>query len=127
MTPQLDRLLELTAGRELDAVLVSVGANDIGFSDIVLRCGRPDTCSTKAAVLAELEEDLGGLPASYDLFLRRLLLRTGAEPARVLVSEYFNPTRNENGHWCGARQQGSPGCSSTSTSGDGPRSACCRA
>jgi hypothetical protein len=104
--PQLEQLVAETTGRELDAVLVSVGANDIGFSRIVKRCGLPDTCSTKAGVLEKLEEDLGDLSTSYRPFLGRLLLRTGMDGDRVLVSEYFNPARDEDDRLCGRGSSG---------------------
>ncbi len=80
----------------LDAVLVSVGANDVSFSTIVKECAAPGDCRAKqeARVLAGLER----LRGDYDRLGRRL--DRAAPGAPVLITEYFDPTHDEGGRFC---------------------------
>ena len=41
---QLDLVNQIQEGREIDALIVSVGANDVGFSDIVIFCAKVVDC-----------------------------------------------------------------------------------
>jgi len=42
--PQIDRVAELAAGHEIDALLVSIGGNDVNFSKIVEACILGEDC-----------------------------------------------------------------------------------
>lgn len=104
-SPQVDRLktiAEARAGKDgegsgVDAVLLSVGANDVRFSDVAKRCAAwIDDCSK---VLKEgVEQRLAGLEGAYDELGEAL--GEAAPDTPVLISEYFDPTHGEDGRFC---------------------------
>lgn len=104
LDPQVERLRRIAAERprangkpSVDAVLVSVGGNDVGFSRVVGTCAASiRDCSPQLE--AQVAADLAQLPLSYELLNRAL---DGAAPdAPVLIAEYFDPTRDERGRFC---------------------------
>jgi lysophospholipase L1-like esterase len=103
--PQVERLktiAEARAGGEddgpgVDAVLLSVGANDVRFADVAKRCAAwIDDCSEK--VKEGVEQRLGSLDDGYDELGEALA--EAAPDTPVLISEYFDPTHGENGRFC---------------------------
>ena len=42
--PQLDRVAELAAGREIDALVISIGGNDVNFSSLIEACILGEDC-----------------------------------------------------------------------------------
>jgi lysophospholipase L1-like esterase/Ca2+/Na+ antiporter len=103
-SPQVERLRRLAAARppdekgasRVDAVLLSVGANDVKFSGVVAKCLRLRDCreSSEAAV----REDLAILEGNYDKL--GVALEDAAPGTPVLVTEYFDPTRDKKGEFC---------------------------
>jgi hypothetical protein len=114
LRPQVDPLSAIAAKREIGAVMLSVGANDVHFGPAVRFCMRVDPCDerrfdpesawreapnpetpTAAEVVRTATADLR---AGYD----RLAARLGEEvrPERVLIYEYFDPLRDESGETC---------------------------
>ena len=93
---QLSRLVRGLGGGRVDAILVSIGANDVRFSKVAGDCALPLDCQKKFE--ARVREDLARLPASYDRLGRQL--RRAARRTPVLVSEYFDPTRDQEGAFC---------------------------
>jgi GDSL-like Lipase/Acylhydrolase family len=103
--PQVRRLRLLREARDgrgkgrgvVDAVLLSVGANDVQFSSIVKKCAAPGDCRKGR------EDDLltafGRLRRGYDLLGAQL--RRVAPDTPVLITEYFDPTRDATGRFCG--------------------------
>jgi hypothetical protein len=117
LPPQVDEVAELARARRIDALLVSVGANDVHFGPLARFCvfvrgcparrfdpRRPSreaaspTALSADAVHAEAQRALGG---HYDE-LRRALARAGVEAGRVVAVEYFDPTHDERGETCRA-------------------------
>ena len=108
---QVDRLEALVAraGRPADAVLLSVGANDVHFGDIVVHCIATPACPSSGfdpdhlgrGTTADIA--VGGaldrLAARYDALGARLGPRV-VVPGRVLITEYFDPTRGRDGQPC---------------------------
>jgi lysophospholipase L1-like esterase len=106
--PQLDRVDALTPRATIDALMISIGANDVGFSKIVTFCATERDCQdsrTFAPAERWAEEGHQPLP-TLDAFVRRQLaeLRHAYERVdvrvpseidrhRVLIAEYFDPTR----------------------------------
>jgi hypothetical protein len=93
---QVEQLTTLVGTRPLDALLVSIGANDLKFSDVVKDCiVFPDctTGSTKDAFDARLVD----LPGHYAQLAQALGPIVPAN--RVFLSEYFDPTTTETGAW----------------------------
>lgn len=102
--PQVERLGTIAARRAkgadgepgVDAVLLSVGANDVRFADIAKRCAWFDDCTPQ--VKEELKPRLAALEGGYDELGEKL--GEAAPDTPVLISEYFDPTHGENGHFC---------------------------
>jgi len=99
--PQVTRLARLGdiahGGRPVGAVLLSIGANDVHFSHLVTACAVNPWCRT-AGRERTLARELGYLEGDYDLLGRRL--RSAAPGAPVLITEYFDPTRDAEGAFC---------------------------
>ncbi len=101
---QVSQLQRLIGKRKLDAALVSVGVNDLGFSDIVAFCLDTVDCPNRPFAggkpLAEVvKERLATLAARYDRLASRLN-RLGVPRNRVFVTEYFDSTRDGTGAFC---------------------------
>ena len=102
--PQVDRLRELGTARRageddgpgVDAVLLSVGANDVRFSSVVKKCALPGDC--REGVKAGVEQRVASLGARYGELGGALAEAAPATP--VLITEYFDPTHDEFGRFC---------------------------
>ncbi len=111
--PQLTRATALTAGLQVDRVLLSVGGNDIGFGDVIITCavfgrcplehrrvtdqdcevqGIPGSCDReilKTNLHEQVQSDLVGLQGTY-ADVARSVIGTGLvdNPAKVMLTEY---------------------------------------
>jgi hypothetical protein len=97
---QLQQMTDLLGGRAPDAVLLSIGANDIRFSDVVMNCivsepGDPRPCH-RAATAARAVTRLGTLPTRYQQ-LADALVAAGVAPDSTFITEYFDPTTDDLG------------------------------
>lgn len=101
---QLSQLQRLTGKRKVHAVVVSIGVNDLGFSDIVSFCLAQTDCPTKPfeggpSLDEVVKQRLAALPVRYSQLAARLA-RLGISPKRVLVTAYFDSTRDAEGNFC---------------------------
>jgi hypothetical protein len=102
---QLEVVNRLARRREIDALLVSIGANDVYFSSLVKLCIAEKQCwrrhfdperpfaeaSPQMPLLERAVADaLAELPARYAAVERRLSRRVPRD--RVVIVEYFDPT-----------------------------------
>ena len=102
--PQVDRLRSIAQRRSggrveagaVDAVLLSVGANDVRFSQIVAACAAPGDC--RDGRRDQVFRDLNRLDHAYDSLAGPLATSSGGAP--VLITEYFDPTHDERGEFC---------------------------
>ena len=119
---QVSQVLTLANGRPIDAVIVSAGANDLGFGTIVTFCVMNSNCATKHASGMDpvLESELGTLPAvakqmtlgqavtallvnlpnDYARLYAALGGALHVEPSHVFITQYFDPTRDSSGAFC---------------------------
>jgi hypothetical protein len=113
---QLEWLGDLSRKRPITAVLISIGANDIGFAKIAFACAIHPRCDTRRDVLKEvqllqrlphwfrrLNICLSGSPSTRPCFTftgRSPLQPLGISPDRVFITEYFDPTRDDSGITC---------------------------
>jgi lysophospholipase L1-like esterase len=109
---QVEVLADLARGRSVDAVLVSIGANDVGFSRIVQFCilnlGGPcwedrfDPEPGEAGPRVPLEEHVPQAIAALAQGYRRLhrAISAAVPDERVIVVEYFDPTGGAGGEDC---------------------------
>jgi len=111
LEPQLDVVDGLK--RPIDALLLSVGANDVNFGDLVRFCIAVEDCPSRRfdpdhpareadesrPTLAEVERQaLTRLRSNYDALAERL---AGAlDPDRVIIVEYFDALRDALGGTC---------------------------
>ena len=101
LPPQLDDLEVYTAGREIDAITVSIGANDVRFSELVKMCLKQADCSRdqpgKAAHL--FGQKVSRLPGWY-ADLQNGFLGRQVDPSRVFITQYFDPLRDDARNVC---------------------------
>jgi hypothetical protein len=64
LKPQIQRIQELVGDREIDALLVSIGGNDVNFAPIVMSCMGQEPCYGDYPLLADYP--FQGMCASYD-------------------------------------------------------------
>ncbi|MGZ4320153.1 MAG: hypothetical protein ACXVRD_12620, partial [Gaiellaceae bacterium] len=99
---QVDQLKSLVGKREVDALFLSVGANDVRFSDVVTSCLTDQNCddpTIQGSAAQKFAVDSARLPGHYDKLATALTgLGIGAE--RVYFSEYFDPTHDDAGAIC---------------------------
>ncbi len=87
--------------RTIDALLLQVGANDLHFSKIVYDCAKPrpmTDCGIDLEVGKRLNQDLAALPGRFDALASQL--DDWLPIFAVYASEYFDPTRADNGDFC---------------------------
>lgn len=124
--PQIAEARNLVKGQVVDAVLISLGGNDIGFSDAITTCARfarcpseyrrgllgGDVTSKSKTLHSEVQTKLGKVPGRY-VKLNRCLTVGGScnivgatdEPLRraangVFITEYPDLSRNGGGAYC---------------------------
>jgi hypothetical protein len=113
--PQLDRLNHLPPGATVDALMISIGANDIGFQSIVKFCALKDRCLTNRSFRPAVEwAARQHVPVpTLDAYVTRRIAELGQDYDRVdaripseidrghvLIVEYFDPTRWPAGTQC---------------------------
>jgi hypothetical protein len=120
--PQIAQVEDLIGDRQVDALLISVGANDIGFAKFLEECIKKAACWKQED---EVQHKLGQLPAAYASLAACInpidtpcsatfpdsqgkghggstvgLPSLGVSPSHVYITEYFDPTHDEDGHYC---------------------------
>lgn len=108
--PQVKAMTTLAQGREIDAVIVSIGVNDLGFADLVKHCVAYPNCPARAfpsltspTTLDEvMQQRLAALTATGGLYdrLSRAFKEAGIPARRVVITEYFDSTKDEHGRTC---------------------------
>jgi lysophospholipase L1-like esterase len=116
LPPQVDAMKALVGTRRPDAVLVSIGINDLGFGTVARFCfddgvdaaaAATVDCWTKPYPTASSSTTLqdfvraraAGLPARYAQ-LADALQKAGIPASKVYVTEYPDPTHDQNGNPC---------------------------
>ncbi len=101
LPPQLEALRTFVGDREVDAVLMSVGANDAHFSDVLTRCFIQKSCDAERLGTARkrFERDLTRLSSAYDQLGTAMDLMS-LDPQRVFVTEYYDPMHSDSGEIC---------------------------
>ncbi|MFN3220242.1 MAG: GDSL-type esterase/lipase family protein [Acidimicrobiales bacterium] len=106
LQPQLDELDRIADRREVDAVLVSAGVNDLRFGDVVEFCITWYDCPNRRwqtgsdqRLAQVMDRYVAQLPGLYERLARRLE-RAGIPANRVYITEYFDSTNDANGDRC---------------------------
>jgi len=111
LAPQVDVLAALK--RPIDALLISIGANDVNFGPFLRFCALVKSCLTRRfdpqhpyseapkgfPSAAQVEQQaLARLPGLYDALAKRL---TGhVEAHNTIIVDYFDPLRDAQGQLC---------------------------
>ena len=104
LPPQVEQMRTLAGSRPIDAVIISAGINDIGFSAIVRFCLAQAACmnapypdpSSTVTLNTFVAARIAALPTRYAA-LQTALGQAGVPAARVVVTEYPDPTRDASG------------------------------
>ncbi|MEI7744174.1 MAG: hypothetical protein WCK58_10575, partial [Chloroflexota bacterium] len=106
LPPQVDQLVTLVGTRPVDALLVSIGANDVSFSSVVKDCIILLSDCTTGSTKDGFDSLLTDLPLHFIELAERLDPAASHLPGptivpanRVFLSEYFDPTTTETGAW----------------------------
>ncbi|MGI9657594.1 MAG: hypothetical protein ACR2OD_01700, partial [Gaiellaceae bacterium] len=111
--PQIQAMQNRAKGREIDAVIVSIGVNDLGFGALVKFCIETPNCPAQPfpnadspQTLAQVMQqrlaslinvsDFGVNDGLYDRLARAFKLAK-IPPRRVFITEYFDSTQNAQG------------------------------
>jgi hypothetical protein len=92
---QLEQMATLLQGRTVDALTVSIGANDVKFSDVVVGCLLSFSCNEDVE-RSNFEFLMQDLPDRYDR-LAGAIQAFGIRANRVHLTEYFDPTSDDLG------------------------------
>ncbi len=98
LRPQVQDLADLHAAIGVEAVVISVGGNDIYFKPIVAAClvPGPAQCNLLNSII---ENKLQQLRGRLDLLKQQLDL-VPIDPSRIFLSEYPDPTHDRDGSYC---------------------------
>ena len=99
--PQVDQLAGIAAGHDIELVVVTVGGNDLGFSDIIVSCltgyvtstrWAPNTCNREeqVAVAERMPAAMAGVAAALQ-DIRRTLTAAGDSQYRIVLQSYPAP------------------------------------
>ncbi len=109
MQPQIRQIndwLAATGTTKIDALLVSVGVNDVGFSDIVAKCAvfPGPNCTTDQALMSSTRARVASLGVSYGLLNEALHgrgpLKLHVFPSKSFLTTYPDPTTGSRMETC---------------------------
>ena len=107
---QVDQVRQIVGSHPIDVLTVSVGGNDIGFSDRLKELASNSILGKArlSDIRARTQADLAALSRKYATLGQAI---GGLAPARVLITEYPNLSRNQRGQYAPIRIAGLPAIS----------------
>ena len=103
LPPQLDEASRIVGNRIIDGLLISAGANDIHFGDIVQDCILLPQCGNDTKVVNRLSDDLDNLGPLYKELSQRINLEFPLlNPSKVFITQYPDPMGDDKGEPCNA-------------------------
>ena len=95
---QVSELKQALRGRPIDALLISIGGNDIGFAELVARCIVQINCHQNQQTVDTFNHGLDGLEALYQSLSDKL---ADLPPiTRTFITEYPDLVRDGTGELC---------------------------
>jgi lysophospholipase L1-like esterase len=91
-------------GRRIDALFLSVGANDIDFAGAVSRCITDSHCENNPIFVDTVTSNLNALGAKYDSLA--LGIQQNLNPVKVYITDYHDPLRKDAATFCNAEPFG---------------------
>ena len=108
-----ERCPDGAGGRSIDFLIVSIGANNIGFGDIVKGCAAlqnchlrhthnawPDSLNDAVRAIQGVEVRIDGLTQTYATLGYSIERTLPVKRTSVVITEYFDPTRDDSGNYC---------------------------
>ena len=95
----------LSTGRTLDALYLSIGGNNAGFSDGIAECVLAQfdwnwgCMGANNETMADIRNRVSQLPSNY-ISLQNAINTSSYRPNNVVISTYPNFVKNEDGEWC---------------------------
>ena len=95
---QIGEVHQIVGSHPIDVLTVSIGGNDIGFSTRLKELAANSILgkSTLSDIQTQLSTDLANLPQQYAALGQAI---HGLDPAKVLITEYPDPTHNQQGQY----------------------------
>ncbi|WP_435020260.1 SGNH/GDSL hydrolase family protein [Tundrisphaera sp. TA3] len=102
---QIDQVRQLIGSRSIDALTVSIGGNDIGFSTRLKELASNSLLGnmSQGEIRNSVNADLADLPQKYAALDRAI---DGLNPGKVLITEYPDITGNQKGQYAPIRLMG---------------------
>ncbi|HEX3337262.1 MAG TPA: Calx-beta domain-containing protein [Jatrophihabitans sp.] len=104
---QLDDAVNLAHGRKIDSLFVSIGANNMGFADIVKTCIAVQNCNTAALpngvdnAQQIYDKGIAKLPPLYQQLDQKLTSMSSAgQLGKVFMTQYFDVSQFDDGTTC---------------------------
>lgn len=98
---QLDQLFDTAGERTIDALLVSIGGNDVHFADLVAKAIFLPHAESDNGAKTLFEEGMLALPDRFELMAKRLTAAPNkARVASVFITEYPDLVRDETKDFC---------------------------
>ena len=98
--PQLDKVFAAVKRSTIDALLVSIGGNDLYFSTLVEKAVLLRHAETNAKAVEIVNNGLRDLPGDLGLVAQRLSAPNRAAISAVFISEYPDLVRDETRDFC---------------------------
>ena len=99
--PQLDKVFETVGRRTIDALLISIGGNDLSFSTLVTKAVALRHAEKNAEAKRLVDDGLRDLPNNLALVAQRLSSSNNeARIGAVFISEYPDIVRDETRDFC---------------------------
>jgi len=96
--PQIDQLGAIVGDRKIDALLISIGGNDMGFGTVASECAMPfNDC--RDAMLPVVDEGLQLAQIRFDDLAKAIEAKLPVESHSVYLTEYPDPTVNAQGRY----------------------------
>jgi hypothetical protein len=102
--PQVNAMMDFVKAQNLkaDAVVMSIGGNDLGFGDVIqdcvtplTNCGNPDSKAQKAFELGK-----ENLPEEYEKLNTRLKAEGSLDGSNIFLTSHPNPLRKTANSFC---------------------------
>ena len=115
LPPQMEQAARIAKDREIDALTISGGGNDMHFANVITDCVLSD-CSTNTTTANRIANDFIQLEVRYQELADFInnerdtsdVPALDITPDRVFITEYPDPTRDMDGDWCQVNQLDDP-------------------
>lgn len=99
--PQLNKVFEAAGQRTIDALLISIGGNDVHFADLVLKAIKLRHADTDGAANQLARDGLASLPTKFAALAQRIGDPShAARVTNVFITQYPDLVRDETKDFC---------------------------